>query len=86
MEFKCVVSDFSSNCYLLEKDDCYYGATLGMLELIKNGVTTVADFYMNPEETANFLAFSSSFPPRYSSIKGSIFSGSFSKSMRLMTR
>ena len=37
----------------LELGDCYYGATLGMLELIKNGVTTVADFYMNPEETAN---------------------------------
>jgi len=36
----------------LEKDDCYYGATLGMLELLKNGVTTVADFYLNPEETA----------------------------------
>ena len=36
----------------LEIDDCYYGATLGMLELIKNGVTTVADFYMRPEETA----------------------------------
>lgn len=36
----------------LEEDDCYYGATLGMLELIKNGVTTVADFYLNPTETA----------------------------------
>lgn len=36
----------------LEIDDCYYGATLGMLELIKNGVTTVADFYLHPEETA----------------------------------
>jgi len=36
----------------IELDDCYYGATLGMLELIKNGVTTVADFYMNPQETA----------------------------------
>ena len=36
----------------LEQDDCYYGATLGMLELIKNGVTTVADFYLHPEETA----------------------------------
>lgn len=36
----------------LEPDDCYYGATLGMLELLKNGVTTVADFYLNPEETA----------------------------------
>lgn len=36
----------------LEEDDCYYGATLGMLELIKNGVTTVADFYLNPIETA----------------------------------
>ena len=35
----------------LEIGDCYYGATLGMLELIKNGVTTVADFYMHPEET-----------------------------------
>ncbi|MBQ7351578.1 MAG: amidohydrolase [Clostridia bacterium] len=35
-----------------EVDDCYYGATLGMLELIKNGVTTVADFYLHPEETA----------------------------------
>ncbi len=33
-------------------DDCYYGATLGILELIKNGVTTVADFYINPSETA----------------------------------
>ena len=37
----------------LEIGDCYYGATLGMLELIKNGVTTVADFYMHPEETVN---------------------------------
>lgn len=36
----------------LENDDCYYGATLGILELIKNGVTTVADFYINPSETA----------------------------------
>ena len=36
----------------LEINDCYYGATLGMLELIKNGVTTVADFYLHPEETA----------------------------------
>lgn len=36
----------------LEPDDCYYGATLGMMELLKNGVTTVADFYLNPEETA----------------------------------
>lgn len=36
----------------LEVDDCYYGATLGMMELIKNGVTTVADFYLNPNETA----------------------------------
>lgn len=36
----------------LEKDDCYYGATLGILELIKNGVTTVADFYINPSKTA----------------------------------
>lgn len=36
----------------LEEDDCYYGAMLGMMELIKNGVTTVADFYINPDETA----------------------------------
>ena len=36
----------------LETNDCYYGATLGMLELIKNGITTVADFYLHPEETA----------------------------------
>lgn len=36
----------------LEKDDCYNGATLGILELIKNGVTTVADFYLNYDETA----------------------------------
>ena len=36
----------------LEKEDCYNGATLGILELIKNGVTTVADFYLNYEETA----------------------------------
>ena len=36
----------------LELEDCYYGATLGILELIKNGVTTVADFYLHPEETA----------------------------------
>ncbi|MBE5736543.1 MAG: amidohydrolase [Clostridiales bacterium] len=36
----------------LEPGDCYYGATLGMLELLKNGVTTVADFYLNPQETA----------------------------------
>jgi len=36
----------------LEIDDCYYGATLGILELLKNGVTTVADFYLHNEETA----------------------------------
>lgn len=36
----------------LELEDCYYGATLGILELLKNGVTTVADFYLHPEETA----------------------------------
>ncbi len=36
----------------LENDDCYYGAMLGMMELIKNGVTTVADFYINPKDTA----------------------------------
>lgn len=36
----------------LEKGDCYNGATLGIFELIKNGVTTVADFYINPSETA----------------------------------
>jgi len=36
----------------LEQDDCYYGATLGILELLKNGVTTVADFYLNFDETA----------------------------------
>lgn len=24
MEFKCIVSEFSSNCYLIEKDDSYY--------------------------------------------------------------
>lgn len=36
----------------LEIGDCYYGATLGMMELLKNGVTTVADFYLNPNETA----------------------------------
>lgn len=36
----------------LEKGDCYYGVTLGIFELIKNGVTTVADFYINPTETA----------------------------------
>ena len=36
----------------LEKGDCYYGATLGIMELLKNGVTTVADFYLNYEETA----------------------------------
>lgn len=36
----------------LEEGDCYYGATLGMMELLKNGVTTVADFYLNPTETA----------------------------------
>lgn len=36
----------------LEVDDCYYGATLGMMELLKNGVTTVADFYLSPNETA----------------------------------
>lgn len=36
----------------IEENDCYYGATLGILELLKNGVTTVADFYMNNEETA----------------------------------
>ena len=36
----------------IEPDDCYYGAKLGILELLKNGVTTVADFYLHPEETA----------------------------------
>ncbi|MBE5757520.1 MAG: amidohydrolase [Clostridiales bacterium] len=36
----------------LEPKDCYYGATLGILELLKNGVTTVADFYINGHETA----------------------------------
>lgn len=36
----------------LETNDCYYGATLGILELLKNGVTTVADFYLNYTETA----------------------------------
>ena len=36
----------------LEPDDCYYGSSLGILELLKNGVTTVADFYLNQEETA----------------------------------
>ena len=36
----------------LETGDCYNGATLGILELIKNGVTCVADFYLNYEETA----------------------------------
>ena len=36
----------------LQEDDCYYGATLGIMELIKNGVTTVADFYLHPEQTA----------------------------------
>lgn len=36
----------------LEEGDCYNGATLGILELLKNGVTTVADFYLNGEETA----------------------------------
>lgn len=36
----------------LEGEDCYYGASLGILELIKNGVTTVADFYINPSDTA----------------------------------
>lgn len=36
----------------LELEDCYYGASLGILELLKNGVTTVADFYLHPEETA----------------------------------
>lgn len=39
-----------------ETDDCYYGATLGILELLKNGVTTVADFYMNNLETAKAVA------------------------------
>ena len=36
----------------LQPKDCYYGATLGILELLKNGVTTVADFYLHGEETA----------------------------------
>lgn len=40
----------------LEKGDCYYGATLGIMELLKNGVTTVADFYLNYEETAKAVA------------------------------
>lgn len=40
----------------LEKNDCYYGASLGILELLKNGVTTVADFYLNYEETAKAVA------------------------------
>ena len=29
----------------LETNDCYYGATLGMLELLKNGVTKIKDWY-----------------------------------------
>lgn len=37
----------------LQPKDCYYGATLGILELLKNGVTTVADFYLHNEETAD---------------------------------
>lgn len=37
----------------LQPEDCYYGATLGILELLKNGVTTVADFYLHNEETAD---------------------------------
>ncbi len=36
----------------LQEDDCYWASALGMFELIKNGVTCVADFYMNPQETA----------------------------------
>ena len=36
----------------LSAEDCFYGASLGILELIKNGVTTVADFYLHPEQTA----------------------------------
>jgi len=36
----------------IELDDCYYGSALGILELLKNGVTTVADFYLNQDETA----------------------------------
>ncbi len=36
----------------LQKGDCYFGATLGIMELLKNGVTTVADFYLNYDETA----------------------------------
>lgn len=36
----------------IEKDDCYYGASLGILEQLKNGITTVADFYLHPDETA----------------------------------
>lgn len=36
----------------LQKGDCYYGASLGIMELLKNGVTTVADFYLNYDETA----------------------------------
>lgn len=39
----------------LEGNDCYFGAKLGALELIKNGVTTVADFYYHPEQTAKAL-------------------------------
>jgi len=36
----------------IEPNDCYYGVVLGMLEHIKNGITTVADFYLSPNETA----------------------------------
>lgn len=36
----------------LNAEDCFYGASLGILELLKNGVTTVADFYLHPEQTA----------------------------------
>ena len=41
---------------LLEEGDCYNGAMLSIAEMLRNGITTVADFYMHNEETAKAVA------------------------------
>lgn len=41
---------------LLEEGDCYSGVMLSITEMLKNGVTSVADFYMHNEETAQAVA------------------------------
>lgn len=41
---------------LLEERDCYHGVMLSITEMLRNGITTVADFYMHNEETAEAVA------------------------------